>query len=54
MANFGDKNQLKILIDTVKNPSLGYFLGGPSASQAQKILKKKYGYTTDKIKRLER
>lgn len=54
MPGFGKKQQLKILIDTVKNPSLGYFLGGPSASEAKKILKKKYGYTTDKIKRLEK
>lgn len=48
-----DKHQLKILKDTVKNPSKGMFLGGPSAEEAEKILKKKFGFTDAQIKKLK-
>jgi hypothetical protein len=49
-----DKHQLKILKDTVKNPAKGMFLGGPSAEEAEKILKQKFGYTDAQIKKLKR
>jgi|TARA_R110002050_G_scaffold269028_1_gene411227 hypothetical protein len=52
MKKFGDKQQLRIAIDTVKNPALGYFLGGMTASEARKLLKNKYKYSDSKIKRL--
>ena len=38
-------HQLKIAIDTVKNPLKGKFLGGPSAKEAEKTLRTKYKYT---------
>lgn len=49
-----DKHQLKILKDTVKNPAKGMFLGGPSAEEAEKILKQKFGYSDAQIKKLKR
>lgn len=52
--NPADKNQLKILKDTVKNPAKGMFLGGPSAEEAEKILKQKFGYSDAQIKKLKR
>jgi hypothetical protein len=48
-----DKHQLKILKDTLKNPMKG-LLGGPSAEEAEKILKNKFGYTDSQIKKLRR
>ena len=48
-----DKHQLKILKDTVKNPMKGKFLGGPSAEEAEKILRQKFGYTDSQIKKLK-
>ena len=49
-----DQHQLKILKDTVKNPAKGMFLGGPSAEEAEKILKQKFGYTDAQIKKLKK
>jgi hypothetical protein len=49
-----DKHQKKIAIDTIKNPNKGKFLGGPSAAEAEKILKDKFGYTDSQIKKLKR
>jgi len=53
-ASVPDTHQKKILIDTVKNPMKGKFLGGPSAEEAEKILRKKFGYTDDQIKKLKK
>lgn len=38
-------HHLKICIDTVKNPLKGEFLGGPTAEQAEKILREEYGWS---------
>jgi len=46
-----DKHQLKILIDTVRNPDL-WLLGGPNESQAIQILKTKFNYSDKKIEAL--
>lgn len=46
-------HQLKIAIDTVKNPLKGKFLGGPSEEEAIEILKNKFGYSDDDIKKLK-
>ena len=54
MKPVGNRQQLQIAIDTVKNPSLGYFLGGMSASEARKLLKKKYKWSDSKIKKLSK
>ncbi len=51
-ASVPDKHQLKILIDTIKNPSKA-LLGGPSVEEAKEILKSKFKYTDHKIKELE-
>jgi hypothetical protein len=48
-----DRHQLKIAIDTVKNPAKGMFLGGPSAKEAEEILRKKFRYTDAQIKKLK-
>ena len=47
-----DKHQLKILKDTVRNPAKGMFLGGPSAQEAEEILKSKFGYSDKQIKKM--
>lgn len=49
-----DKHQLKILKDTVKNPMKGKFLGGPSAEEAEEILRTKFGYSDAQIKKLKK
>ena len=49
-----DAHQKKIAIDTVKNPMKGKFLGGPSAEEAEEILRKKFGYTDAQIKKLKK
>lgn len=49
-----DKHQLKILKDTVKNPAKGMFMGGPSAEEAEKILRTKFKFTDAQIKKLKR
>ena len=46
-------HQLKIAIDTVKNPLKGEFLGGPSAKEAEKTLRTKYKYTDKMIAKLK-
>jgi len=48
-----DKHQKKIAIDTVKNPMKGALLGGPSAKEAEEILRKKFGYSDAQIKKLK-
>lgn len=48
-----DKHQLKIMIDTVKNPNKG-LLGGPDADEAKRILKQKFHYTDKQIADLEK
>jgi hypothetical protein len=52
-TNPADKNQLKIAIDTVKNPNKGRFLGGPTEAEAIEILKTKFDYTDKDIKKLQ-
>tara|TARA_Y100000401_G_scaffold94233_1_gene80705 strand:- start:446 stop:619 length:174 start_codon:yes stop_codon:yes gene_type:complete len=48
-----DKHQLKILVDTVRNPDR-WLLGGVSESEAKEILKSKFNYSDQKIKSLKR
>jgi hypothetical protein len=48
-----DLNQLAVLKDTVRNPLKGKFLGGPSAEEAEEILRTKYGWTDERIARLK-
>jgi hypothetical protein len=48
-----DKHQLRILIDNVKNPPKGKFLGGPSGEEAEEILRRKFKYTDKQIQRLK-
>ena len=45
-------NQEKIAIDTVKNPNKS-LLGGPTASEAEKMLRTKFGYTDKQIAKLK-
>ena len=45
-------HQHKIARDTVKNPNKS-LLGGPSAKEAEEILRKKYGYNDHKINKLK-
>jgi len=52
-ASVPDKHQLKILKDTVKNPAKGKFMGGPSAEEAEKILRSKFKFTDAQIKKLK-
>jgi hypothetical protein len=51
--NYVDKHQLRILIDTVKNPMKGKFLGGPSAEEAEETLKSKFKWTDADIHKLK-
>jgi len=48
-----DKHQLKVLVDTVRNPLKGMFLGGPSAEEAEEILKKKFKWNDKQIKKIK-
>jgi hypothetical protein len=48
-----DKHQLKILKDTVRNPLKGVFLGGPSAAEAETVLREKFGFTDKQIASLK-
>ena len=50
--NTFDKHQLKILVDTVKNPNK-WLLGSVSESEAKQILKNKFNYSDKKIKSLK-
>jgi len=49
---FGDSRAKQVAIDTIKNPSKG-LLGGPTAAEAEKVLKVKFGYTDTQIKKLK-
>jgi len=49
-----DKHQEKICVDTVKNPAKGMFMGGPSAAEAEKILRTKFKYTDEQIAKLKK
>jgi hypothetical protein len=51
--NTFDKHQLKILVDTVRNPNR-WLLGGVSESEAKQILKNKFNYSDQKIKSLKK
>jgi len=48
-----DYNQHKICVDTVKNPLKAMLLGGPSQSEAERILRDKFGYSTFEIQKLK-
>jgi hypothetical protein len=50
--NIPDYNQEKILIDIVMNPIKGIFLSKISLIDAIKILKEKFHYTDEEIKKL--
>jgi len=52
-SNPADRHQHKILVDTVKNPLKGKFLGGPSAEEAEETLREKFKYTDAEIQRLK-
>jgi hypothetical protein len=52
-VSVADRHQLKILRDTVKNPLKG-MLGGPSAEEAEQILRDKYKYTDAQIRQLKK
>ena len=47
-----EKHQLRVLLDTVKNPLKG-MLGGPDAEEAEATLKSKFNYSDAEIKRLK-
>lgn len=47
-----NNHQLKIAIDTIKNPMKGKFLGGPSEEEAIDILKNEFNYTDQDIEKL--
>lgn len=49
-----DSHQKKICMDTVKNPAKGLFLGGPSAEEAEEILKSKFKFTQAQIDKLKK
>lgn len=49
-----DQHQLKILKDTVRNPLKGKFLGGPSAEEAEEILREKFHFTDAQIEKLKK
>jgi len=48
-----DQHQLRICIDTVKNPMKGQFMGGPSAEEAEKILREKFKFGEGQIQKLK-
>ena len=50
--DFADVRQKRIAIDTVKNPNKA-LLGGPSANEAEDILKTKFGYSDNQIAKLK-
>ena len=52
LYSFTDVRQKRIAIDTVKNPNKE-LLGGPSASEAEDILKTKFGYSDKQIANLK-
>jgi hypothetical protein len=48
-----DRHQLAILKDTLRNPLKGKFLGGPSAEEAEEILRDKFYFTDAQIQKLK-
>ena len=48
-----DKHQLKILVDTVRNPDT-WLLVSVNESEAKQILKSKFNYSDKKIKSLKK
>ena len=48
-----DKHQLKILVDTVRNPDT-WLLGSVNESESKQILKSKFNYSDKKIKSLKK
>jgi len=51
-AGTPEHKQHQIAVDTVKNPAKG-LLGGPSATEAEKILRTKFKYSDAEIKKLK-
>ena len=49
---FWDSRAKQVAIDTIKNPNKS-LLGGPTAAEAEKVLKVKFGYTDAQIKKLQ-
>lgn len=47
-------HQERICRKSVTYPTLAFFLGGPCAAEAEKILRTKFGYTDRQIKQLQR
>lgn len=47
-----DKHQKRIALDTIRNPNKS-LLGGMSVKDAEDVLRRKHGYTDDKIKKLK-
>ena len=47
-----DKHQLKILVDTVRNPDT-WLLGSVNESEAKQILKSKFNYSDNEIKEIK-
>lgn len=43
-----DKHQLKILKDTVRNPTKA-LMGGPTETEAVRVLKERFGYTDKQL-----
>ncbi len=48
-----DAHQLRILKDSVRNPLKGLFLGGPSAEEAEYILRSKFRFTSEQIQNMK-
>ena len=46
-------HQKRICVDTVRNPLKGLFLGGPSAAEAEKTLRERFGFTDAQIAALK-
>ena len=51
-ADPANYHQHKIAVDTVRNPMKGLFLGGPSAAEAESMLRSKFGYGDADIAKL--
>lgn len=49
-----DQHQHRILVDNVRNPLKGKFLGGPSAEESESILRSKFGYKDQHIAALKK
>lgn len=48
-----DRHQKGICIDTVRNPLKGLLLGGPTAEEAERILRQKFGFDDHMIQGLK-